>query len=250
MNSRKGMNDILQTKNLTKQFDGVRAVDDLSVGIEKGTITAIVGPNGSGKTTLINLLSGMLPIDRGAVLIGGEKLRKIKPYEIPAYGLTRTFQEVRLFNQMPVLDNILVVLTERNVFGSLFEKHSSFHLNKAKEILEQVDLWEKRNELAINLSYGQRKLLEISRAISMNAEIFLLDEPFAGLFPEMVKNVSEIIRNLKQEGRTVLLVEHDMAIIRELCDYVIVMDSGKLLAEGEPSEVLRKQEVIEAYLGE
>ena len=242
---------ILQTKNLTKRFDGVKAVEGLSVEIEKGKITGIIGPNGSGKTTLVNLLSGMVGLDGGMVIVDGSlKLVKIKPYDISAYGITRTFQEARLFNQMTVLDNVLAVLTERNVFGALFEKHNDYHLGKAKDALEKVSLWEKRNELAANLSYGQRKLLEIARAVSTQAEIYLFDEPFAGLFPEIIKTVSAIIKNLKQEGKTVILIEHNMEIIRELCDYAIVMDSGKLLAQGKPEEVLRKKEVMEAYLGE
>ena len=240
-----------QTKNLSKHFDGVKAVDGLSVEIEKGKITGIIGPNGSGKTTLINMLSGVIGIDGGmAILNDNLKLSKIMPYDISAYGITRTFQDIRLFNQMTVLDNILVVLTERNVFSSLFEKHNSYHLAKAKDALEKVSLWEKRNELAANLSYGQRKLLEIARAISTRAEIYLLDEPFAGLFPEIIKTVSEIIKELKKEGKTIIFIEHNMDLIRKLCDYVIVMDNGKLLAQGKPEEVLRKRDVVEAYLGE
>lgn len=240
----------LQTKNLTKRFDGVKAVDDFSASIEKGKITGIIGPNGSGKTTLVNLLSGLVGIDGGFVVMDESlKFSKIRSYEISAYGITRTFQEARLFNQMTVLDNILAVLTERNVFSALFEKHNKYHLNKAKEVLEKVGLWGKINELAVNLSYGQRKLLEIARAISMPAEIFLFDEPFAGLFPEMLKIISQIIRELKEQGKTIILIEHNMELIRELSDYVLVMDSGKMLAEGKPEEVLKKKEVIEAYLG-
>lgn len=242
---------ILETKNLLKRFDGVRAVDNFSIGIEQGRITSIIGPNGSGKTTLINVLSGMLALDNGFVVLSESvKLYKIRPFEISTYGITRTFQEVRLFNQMTILDNILVVLTERNVFGALFEKHQSFHLDKAADILKPLGLWEKRDELAINLSFGQRKLLEISRALAMEAEIYLLDEPFAGLFPEMRKIVSAIILELKQKGKTVILIEHSMDLIRQLSDYVFVMNEGKLLAEGKPDEVLAKKEVIEAYLGE
>lgn len=242
---------ILETKNLAKRFDGVHAVDRLSIGIEKGEISGIIGPNGSGKTTLIHILSGMLAMDGGEVIINGiQKFARIFPYQVSFYGITRTFQDVRLFEQMTVLDNILVVLTERNVFASLFEKHKEYHLKKAEEVLRKVGLWEKRNQLAVNLSYGQRKLLEIARALAMNAEIYLFDEPFAGLFPEMRKIVSGIIRELKQKNKTVILIEHDMGLIRELCDCVFVMDEGKLLTEGKPDQVLEKREVIEAYLGE
>lgn len=243
--------NVLETKNLSKHFNGVFAVDRLSIGIEKGSITGIIGPNGSGKTTLMHLLSGFMPFDSGMVVIGESvKVSKLKPYDITSYGITRTFQDVKLFNQMTVLDNILLVLTERNVFGALFEKHKQYHLKQCEEILKMVGLWDKKNELALNLSYGQRKLLEIGRALATKAEIFLFDEPFAGLFPEMVKTVSNIIRELRKEGKSVVLIEHNMQLIRELSDYVFILDSGKLLAEGKPEEVLNKRNVIEAYLGE
>lgn len=242
---------ILETKNLMKRFSSIYAVDQLSIGIEKGQITSIIGPNGSGKTTLINLLSGVLEIDGGEVVINeAEKITRILPHQVSFYGITRTFQNVRLFEQMTVLDNILLVVTERTVFSSLFEKNTEYHHKITEKMLQKVGLWEKRNQLAINLSYGQRKLLEIARALATKAEIYLFDEPFAGLFPEMRKIVSGIIRELKQENKTVVLIEHDIGLIRELCDYIFVMDEGKLLAEGKPEQVLNKREVVEAYLGE
>ncbi|MBI5642268.1 MAG: ABC transporter ATP-binding protein [Deltaproteobacteria bacterium] len=246
---------ILKTQNLTKQFDGVHAIDNLSISIRKGKITSIIGPNGSGKTTLTNILSGIIPIDSGCIVLHDTvTLSKVRPYDMPSYGITRTFQEVRLFEQMPVLDNVLVVLTERNVFGALFERHGSFHLKQAEEVLRRVGLWDKRMELASGLSYGQRKLLEIARVLALcegsQASIILFDEPFAGLFPQMVKAVSSIIKSLKQEGRSIVLIEHNMDLIRELSDHVIVIDSGRFLAEGSPSEVLERKDVIEAYLGE
>jgi ABC-type branched-subunit amino acid transport system ATPase component len=245
-----GSMTILETKNLSKHFDGVAAVDDLSLAIEKGMITSVIGPNGSGKTTLVNVLSGMLAATHGAVWISGARVKRLAALEMMVYGLTRTFQEVRLFNQMPVFDNILVALTERNVFGALFEKHSPFHLKRTEELLAKVGLWEKRHELAVNLSYGQRKLMEIARALAMNAEIYLFDEPFAGLFPEMRKIIIDVIKELRANGKTVVLIEHNMDIIRELSDHVIVMDEGKLLAEGNPETVLAERKVVEAYLGE
>jgi len=240
---------IIATKNLTKQFGGVHAIQGLSLEIKKGTIDGIVGPNGSGKTTLINILSGLLPIDSGMVVVGGSALTEILPYEIKTYGITRTFQEVRLFNQLPVIDNILLVLTERDVWSAFFEKHNQYHQKFAEEVLRKVRLWEKRDQLAGNLSYGQRKLLEIARTLAMKAEVYLFDEPFAGLFPEMRKIVTGIIQELKRENKTVILIEHDMGLIRDLCDHVFVMDEGKLLAEGKPDYVLGQREVIEAYLG-
>lgn len=241
---------ILKIKKLTKCFGGVRALDRLSIEIEKGKITGIIGPNGSGKTTLINLLSGVLKADSGEVIIEeSEKISHILPHQIFFFGITRTFQNTRLFEQMTVLDNILVIVTERSVLGSLFEKHTNYHYKIAQEILEKIGLWRKRNQLALELSYGERKLLEIARTLVIDAKIYLFDEPFAGLFPEMKKNISNIIINLKKENKSVILIEHDMNLIRELCDYVFVMDEGKLLTKGKPEEVLKKREVIEAYLG-
>jgi branched-chain amino acid transport system ATP-binding protein len=246
---------ILETKNLKKYFEGVKAVDDLSLVIERGKIAGIVGPNGSGKTTLINVLTGVLPIDSGLVVVGENKLVKIEPHLVPQYGLARTFQNIRLFEQMSVLDNILVVLTERRVFSSLFEKHGRRHLEQAEEVLQKVGLWEKRNQSAINLSYGQRKLLEIARMLAVvkiikSDAIIFLDEPFAGLVPQMVKKVMVVLRELKSQGKTVVLIEHDMDLIRSLTDYLFVMDSGRLLVEGKPADVLKRKEVIAAYLGE
>ena len=150
---------------------------------------------------------------------------------------------------LPVLDNILVVITERNIFSSLFEKHIEYHHKIAEEVLQKVGLWKKKNQLAANLSYGQRKLLEIARALAMKAEVYLFDEPFAGLSPEMRKIVSIIVQELKQKNKTVILIEHDIGLIRELCDYIFVMNEGRLLAEGKPESVLERKEIIEAYFG-
>lgn len=246
---------VLETKRLYKHFDGVKAVDHLDISFETGKITGVVGPNGSGKSTLVNLLTGVIPIDGGEILIAGKtSLTILEPYEVANFGITRTFQDVRLFEQMPVLDNVLVALTERNVWGALFEKHKTYHLTEAEKALRRVGLWDKREELAKNLSYGQRKLLEIARVITMleakNINLVLFDEPFAGLFPEMVKLVEGIIKELREQNKAVVLIEHNMDIIRELCDYLYVLDAGKLLAAGEPSVVLAQREVLEAYLGE
>lgn len=241
---------ILKVQKLNKSFGGVVAASDLNLSFEKGKINCLVGPNGSGKSTLINMISGIVAFDSGFIIIGeNTKLNAIKPYELLDYKITRTFQEVRLFNQMTVLDNILLSVTERQVFSAIFEKHKEYHLEKAREILEKVNLWEKRGELAMNLSYGQRKLLEIARSLAMDAEIYLFDEPFAGLFPEIIKVVKNILKELKDKGKTIVLVEHDMDIIRSIGDSVIVMDAGELLAKGEIEKVFKEKEVIEAYLG-
>lgn len=241
---------LLATHNLTKTFGGVYAVDHVSVSFERGSITALIGPNGSGKTTLINTITGMLPQDGGEIVIGDSAhLNSIRPSEIATYGMTRTFQSVRLIQQMSVLDNILVVLTARGVSSALFERHNALHLKQAGGILKKVGLWDKRDEHAESLSYGQRKLLEIARAVSMRTQIYFFDEPFAGLFTEMRKIVSGILRELRDDGAAVVLIEHDMALVRELADTCYVLDSGKVIARGTPQEVLRQPHVVEAYLG-
>ncbi len=248
---------ILETKNLVKHFDGVKALDHVSLSFEKGKITSVIGPNGSGKSTLINILTGMIQMDGGAVYVGSQtKLTKVLPHEVASYGITKTFQDVRVFEQMTALDNILVVLTERGIFSALFEKHTKFHLEKAENVLRKVGLLEKEYKLASGLAYGQRKLLEIARVLAMedgefgSIEIFLFDEPFAGLFPEMIKVVAGVMKELRDKGKTIILVEHNMDLIRELSDYVYVLDSGKFLASGNPGDVLTQREVVEAYLGE
>ena len=244
----------LTTHEFKKHFGGIKAVDGLSVEFLPGKITGIIGPNGSGKSTFVNLLTGMIPLDSGSMSVSDAKVKKIIPSQMPVYGITRTFQEVRLFEQMSVLDNILVVTTCRGVFKSLFENHSEYHLKIAQKVLERVGIWKFKEKSARSLSYGQRKLLEIARVLAMqeigSAKIIFFDEPFAGLFPEMVKVVVSTLKELKEQGLTLVLIEHNMDLIRELSDVVYVFESGKHLAYGKPEEVLERHDVIEAYLGE
>ena len=239
----------LQTDGISKHFGAVRAVDELSLSIPRQGTTSIVGPNGSGKSTLVNLLSGVLPLDGGMVIIDGVGLRVVHAHETPDHGLTRTFQEVRLFDQITVWDNIMVVLTERRLFASLLERVRPANRLKAQQILESVGMWEKRDSLAMELSYGQRKLLEIGRAMAMDVQTYLFDEPFAGLFPQMLERVKDIMKQMRTDGYTIVFVSHNMDIVRELSDRIIVLDSGTLLAAGDVEPVLSSPEVIEAYLG-
>ena len=239
----------LETEEISKHFGAVKAVDGLSIAIPRRGMTSIVGPNGSGKSTLINLLSGTLPLDGGMVIIDGVGLRVVRAHETPEHGITRTFQEVRLFDQISVWDNIMVVLTNRRVFAALMERSRQEHRAKAKSILESVGMWEKRDSPAMELSYGQRKLLEIGRALALDVSIYLFDEPFAGLFPQMLERIKDIMKRVRDDGRTVIFVSHNMDIVRELSDHIIVLDSGRLLSEGDVDDVLARDEVIEAYLG-
>jgi len=239
----------MRVKSLVKYFDGVKAIDKISIQFESGKITGLIGPNGSGKSTLVDLLTGFLPADKGLIFIGKHVgIKKVQPSKNYTSGISRTFQDARLFEQMSVLDNILVVLTKRSILSSIFVQHPKY-LEQSKEVLKRTGLWDKRNELAINLSYGQRKLLGIGRALAMNAEIYFFDEPLSGLFPEMVITVKNILLELRGKGKTVILIEHNMNFIRELADTIVVLESGRILTKGEPSEVLAKKEVIDVYLG-
>ncbi|MCY3886982.1 MAG: ATP-binding cassette domain-containing protein [Chloroflexi bacterium] len=239
----------LETVEISKLFGAVKAVDELTISIPRKGMTSIVGPNGSGKSTLVNLLSGTLPLDGGIVIIDGVGLKVVKAHETPDHGLTRTFQEVRLFDQITVWDNIMVVLTSRKLFPAMLERTQSSHREKAQAILENVGMWDKRRALAMDLSYGQRKLLEIGRAMALDVDTYLFDEPFAGLFPQMLERVKEIMKGMRDEGRTIVFISHIMDIVREMSDHIIVLDSGKLLTAGEVEGVLNREEVIEAYLG-
>lgn len=242
---------ILRIRKFKKYFGAVKAVNGIDISIEKHKITGLVGPNGSGKSTLINLVTGIIPKDKGMLIISDKvSVEDIRPYDMKNFSITRTFQNVRVFEQMTVLENILVVLTHRGVWASLFERNKKLYEDRALDVLERVGLTFKKDELAMNLSYGQRKLLEIGRAIAMDCDVILFDEPYAGLFPEMVKQVSNILKELRDEGKAIVLVEHNMDIIRDLCDHLVVLDAGELLAEGEPHRVLEKRDVVEAYLGE
>ena len=244
-----GRRPAIQTVDISKLFAGVRAVDELSLTIPKEGMTSIVGPNGAGKSTMVNLLSGVLPLDGGMVIIDGVGMRVVKAHENPEHGITRTFQEVRLFEHITVWDNIVVVLTARGLLPALLECVRPAHRKEAQRILETVGLWDKRRELAMNLSYGQRKLLEIGHAMALDVQTYLFDEPFAGLFPRMLERVLGIMKQMRDDGYTIIFVSHNMDIVRWMSDHLIVLDSGKLLIDGEVEDVLSRQEVIEAYLG-
>ena len=197
----------------------------------------------------MHLLSGMLPLDGGIVVVDRVGLRIMKAHETRDHGITRTFQEVRLFDQISVWDNIMVVLTDRRLFPSLLERTNRRHKEKAQSILQSVGMWEKRDAMAEDLSYGQRKLLEIGRAMALDVDIYLFDEPFAGLFPRMLERVKAILKDMREQGRTIVFVSHNMDIVRELSDHIFVLDSGTLLAVGEVDEVLGRSNVVDAYLG-
>lgn len=239
----------IKTKKLTKNFMGVSAVDNLSVNIPKGMATGLIGPNGSGKTTLMNLLTGMLRPSSGEIEIGDYKGNKIKAPMLRGLKVARTFQDSRLIEQLSVEDNLLLAVAECNEWRSLFDLGNKRYKAKLDEVLKIISLEDYRHKKAEELSYGLRKLLEIGRALMQNAEIYFFDEPFTGLFPELVTQICTIMQDLKEQGKTLVIIEHNMSLIEKLCDYTIVLDYGKLLAQGTPPEVLQNTKVQEAYLG-
>lgn len=239
----------IKTKKLSKRFMGVSAVDGLSINIPEGQAIGLIGPNGSGKTTLMNLLTGLLRPDEGDVEIGSFRGNKVKPTKLRQLKIARTFQDGRLIEQLSVEDNLLLAVAETNEWKALFDMGNKKYKEHLDEVLKIVNLEEHRHKNAQDLSYGLRKLLEIGRALMQDAEIFFFDEPFTGLFPEVVTKVCEIMNDLKMQGKTLVIIEHNMGLIEKLCDYTIVLDYGKLLAQGTPEEVLENKKVQEAYLG-
>lgn len=241
---------VIKIRNLRKRFGRTTAVDNFSADILNNTIVGFIGPNGAGKTMIIDLLTGMVSIDRGNIFINNtEVLDKDKLINNYSFGISRTYQATRVFDQMSVLENVLIVLNKRNIFNSLFETKNLLNSNKTEEALRKVHLWDKRDDLAGELSYGQRKLLELARVLAIDTKICIFDEPFAGLFPEMRSTVSELIIDMKTNGKTVILIEHDMNQIVKIADYVLVMSAGKLIARGNPSKILARNDVLDIYLG-
>lgn len=250
---------LLSIKNLGIQFGGLRAVDEFNLDIEKGELYGLIGPNGAGKTTVFNMLTGVYKPTAGEIVLDGKNITGKKQIEINKLGVARTFQNIRLFSQLSVLDNVKAGLHNQykySTFSGIFRLPTFFKTEKkmnarAMELLKVFDLQDEADLLASNLPYGKQRKLEIARALATNPKLLLLDEPAAGMNPNETAELMDTIKFVRKEfDMTILLIEHDMRLVSGICEKLTVLNFGKVLAQGKPSEVLSNPEVITAYLGE
>jgi ABC-type branched-subunit amino acid transport system ATPase component len=242
------MSALLEVEGLSKGFGGVQAVNGCSFGVRAGTMTALIGPNGSGKTTVFNLITGYLPADAGAISFAGAPVRRPDPTRLYRLGLTRTFQQARIFAKLSVRDNMIAAMPQP-MSAFLRKRSASADVARADEVLDEFGLRRLAQAAAGELSFGQRKLLEFATVLMSRPKLVLLDEPTSGVNPTMVLTIERHIRALNAEGLTFLVVEHDMNLVMRLCDPVIVLDHGAKIMEGAPGEVQGDARVLDAYLG-
>jgi branched-chain amino acid transport system ATP-binding protein len=248
---------MLMVQSLTKAFDGLRVLDNLSFSLESGSINALIGPNGSGKTTTFNIITGFIRADHGEVYFKGRRITHLPPYMIAQMGVARTFQRIRLFPQITVLENMLLAMkyprSESLIAALLKTKTRQYeeqvNRERALEWLDAVGLLNKQDALAQNLSHGQRRLLEIIRAMATNADLLLLDEPTAGVTLQTQEKLIELISMMKKAGKTILLIEHNMRFVMDIAEKIIVLNCGRKIEEGPPESIAKSEAVIDAYLG-
>ncbi|MDR0665865.1 MAG: ABC transporter ATP-binding protein [Campylobacteraceae bacterium] len=249
----------LEIKNITKSFGGVTAVSDTSFSVETGQIFGLIGPNGAGKTTMFNIITGNYKPTSGIVKLDKEVISGLMPYQIVRKGVARTFQNIRLFSSMSVMENVLIgfdYCAKYTFFEGMFRLPRFFKFereikSKARDILKYLEIDAFENESAASLSYGQQRKVEIARALATNPKILLLDEPAAGMNPAETKELAALLQRAKADfNLAVLLIEHDMKFVNQLCDRVLVLDYGKVICEGTPAEAISHKDVVAAYLGD
>ena len=249
---------ILDIQGLTKYFGGLRAVNDFSLSINQGELVGLIGPNGAGKTTVFNLITGLYTPSSGAINFLGQTIAGMEPYEITQQGIGRTFQNIRLFPNLTVLDNVRIAYHSHagySLFDSIirnrtFAEQERELTERAQDFLAIFKLERVQNELAVNLPYGEQRRVEIARALASNPRLLLLDEPAAGMNPNEILNLMELISFIRQRfDLTILLIEHQMRVVMGICERITVMDFGEVIARGTPKEIQDNERVIEAYLG-
>lgn len=250
---------LLKVTKLSKAFGGLRAVSNFDVAIEKGELVGLIGPNGAGKTTVFNLLTGVYEPTEGDIEFDGKSIVGLKPYQITQRGVARTFQNIRLFGELSVLDNVKIAYhfhVKYGLFESVLRIGRYFGEEdeitvKAERFLEIFQLSHRKDEIAKNLPYGEQRRLEIARALAAQPRLLLLDEPAAGMNPQETQQLMEMIRWIRKEfGLTILLIEHDMSLVMGVCERMYVLEYGSIIAHGTPTEIKNNPRVIEAYLGE
>lgn len=246
----------LKCIGLCRSFEGVHALSALDLDFPSSGIVAIIGPNGAGKTTLLNVVTGFVRPEAGRVFLGERELTRLPAHRVARLGIARTFQDLRLISLVSVLENVLLARPNQKgekLIHALFRfgvaAEESKNREAAMRLIRFVGLEGKEDEPAGELSYGQQKLLTLACCLATEARILLLDEPVAGVHPEMVLQILDLLRRLRDEGKLVVFIEHDLGAVRQVADHVIVMDQGRIIAQGEPNEVLERPEIIEAYVG-
>jgi branched-chain amino acid transport system ATP-binding protein len=245
---------LLTLKKVTKNFGGLRAVNDLSLDVSKGYIYGLIGPNGAGKTTVFNLITGVYPCNSGDIVLEDVAVTALKSYRIARLGISRTFQTIRLFSSMTTWENVLIgqnYLSKSGIRGILpIRRSQEVQLRRrAEEALNVLGLWEMRDRKAVTLPYGSQRKVEIARAIAAQPKLLLLDEPTAGMNIRETKDLLGVLSKIHDLGITILVIEHDMRVVMGICDHIFVLNFGQKIAEGTPAEIRKNEEVLEAYLG-